>query len=463
MFEQLKREKIVEAPRSLVEALEPYLVDVKVEHYSNGAPIIKVVFNNPNEQSRFEGLLDEFGVVPWVNGGEVSIDSDYDLRKLALAELIALDDADAEQLGDTGTDVEDFARVFPLVKKAIPQIYRRIPRDQENLDEMETRLEQEEKQVDFYFGEHNWLYKQGRRYRWQGRRLYDTKAEREIPAEEQVQLLEKAQGGDRAARDQFLRMNIGLVYFVVTNFNYRFPWVDTSELIQECFIKMDRCIDMYKPTLGAQFGSYAVTSMEFHCLILMNEQVGGDIHIPHYQTVEVNKIQRSRDRAKHVDDSEGKARYPLTKTQKFNIKRHEELKDQDDLADLVDTEDPRLIDSNRDNDPYEQAIINDLKEISREVLGTLTPREAQVIRMRFGIEVSADYTLEEAGELLDVTKERIRQIEAKALRKLRHPSRAVKLMAFEDINRLDKHGTLIEKSEIEDSDELEVLTEASEQ
>lgn len=454
MFEQPTREKVEQAPRSLVEALEPYLVDVKVEHYSNGAPIIKIVFANPNEQVRFEQLLDEFGVVPWVNGGEVSIDSDYDLRKLALAELITLDDADARNLGDTGTDVEDFARVFPLVKKSIPEIYRCVPRDQENLDEMETRLEQEEKQVDFYFGEHNWLYKQGRRYRWQGRKLYDVKAEREILAEEQAQLLEKAQGGDRAARDQFLRMNIGLVYFVVTNFNYRFPWADTSELIQECFIQMNRCLDKYSSSGKAQFGTYAVTSMEWICLKVMNADRNGDINMP------INLHQGER------------------------LGKQRDSYGQLDIAELIDAEDPRLVSEDADEDPYRTVLQQQREQIITEVLanqskfiGGLNAQQRIILKLRMGIALAPEEpgelyrwhqdlkatpegeeefnhalkeVLEESksddqleglslraiGDLVGLTHERIRQIEAKTLRLLRHPSRRPQLAAATDDTKI---------------------------
>ncbi|WP_300936358.1 sigma-70 family RNA polymerase sigma factor, partial [Turicimonas muris] len=80
--------------------------------------------------------------------------------------------------------------------------------------------------------------------------------------------------------------------------------------------------------------------------------------------------------------------------------------------------------------PAEAAQHSSLQEITKEVLDSLTPREAKVLRMRFGIEMNTDHTLEEVGRQFDVTRERIRQIEAKALRKLRHPSRAEKLKSF---------------------------------
>ncbi|MCX7902026.1 MAG: sigma-70 family RNA polymerase sigma factor, partial [Burkholderiaceae bacterium] len=80
--------------------------------------------------------------------------------------------------------------------------------------------------------------------------------------------------------------------------------------------------------------------------------------------------------------------------------------------------------------PVDAAMQAGLREVVKEILDTLTPREAKVLRMRFGIEVSTDHTLEEVGRQFDVTRERIRQIEAKALRKLRHPSRSDKLKSF---------------------------------
>ncbi len=80
--------------------------------------------------------------------------------------------------------------------------------------------------------------------------------------------------------------------------------------------------------------------------------------------------------------------------------------------------------------PSDAAVNASLRDVTKEVLDTLTPREAKVLRMRFGIEMSTDHTLEEVGKQFDVTRERIRQIEAKALRKLRHPSRSEKLRSF---------------------------------
>ena len=80
--------------------------------------------------------------------------------------------------------------------------------------------------------------------------------------------------------------------------------------------------------------------------------------------------------------------------------------------------------------PSDSAVYASLRDATKDVLDTLTPREAKVLRMRFGIEMNTDHTLEEVGKQFDVTRERIRQIEAKALRKLRHPSRSRKLRAF---------------------------------
>jgi RNA polymerase primary sigma factor len=82
--------------------------------------------------------------------------------------------------------------------------------------------------------------------------------------------------------------------------------------------------------------------------------------------------------------------------------------------------------------PSDAALYASLREVTKEILDSLTPREAKVLRMRFGIEMNTDHTLEEVGKQFDVTRERIRQIEAKALRKLRHPSRSEKLRSFLD-------------------------------
>ena len=100
---------------------------------------------------------------------------------------------------------------------------------------------------------------------------------------------------------------------------------------------------------------------------------------------------------------------------------------------IGDDEDSHLGDFIEDSNilsPIEAATGEALRESTREILSTLTPREAKVLRMRFGIDMNTDHTLEEVGKQFDVTRERIRQIEAKALRKLRHPSRAENLRSF---------------------------------
>jgi RNA polymerase primary sigma factor len=103
---------------------------------------------------------------------------------------------------------------------------------------------------------------------------------------------------------------------------------------------------------------------------------------------------------------------------------------------IGDDEDSHLSDFIEDTtmlSPIDSATIEGLREATRTVLSSLTPREAKVLRMRFGIDMNTDHTLEEVGKQFDVTRERIRQIEAKALRKLRHPSRSEKLRSFLDV------------------------------
>jgi len=104
---------------------------------------------------------------------------------------------------------------------------------------------------------------------------------------------------------------------------------------------------------------------------------------------------------------------------------------------IGDDDDSHLGDFIEDNNtlaPAEAAMYESLRDVTKDILDTLTPREAKVLRMRFGIEMSTDHTLEEVGKQFDVTRERIRQIEAKALRKLRHPSRSERLKSFLEDN-----------------------------
>ncbi len=118
----------------------------------------------------------------------------------------------------------------------------------------------------------------------------------------------------------------------------------------------------------------------------------------------------------------------IMKISKEPISMETPIGDDDDshLGDFIEDQSTLL--------PADAAMYSSLRGVTAEILDTLTPREAKVLRMRFGIEMNTDHTLEEVGKQFDVTRERIRQIEAKALRKLRHPSRSDKLRSFLDSN-----------------------------
>jgi RNA polymerase primary sigma factor len=129
--------------------------------------------------------------------------------------------------------------------------------------------------------------------------------------------------------------------------------------------------------------------------------------------------------AKEMDMPEDKIR-KVMKIAKEPISMETPIGDDDDshLGDFIEDQSTMA--------PSDAATYASLRDVTKEVLDTLTPREAKVLRMRFGIEMSTDHTLEEVGKQFDVTRERIRQIEAKALRKLRHPSRSERLKSFLD-------------------------------
>ena len=119
---------------------------------------------------------------------------------------------------------------------------------------------------------------------------------------------------------------------------------------------------------------------------------------------------------------------------------------------VVDSEDAHIkdfIENENELSPTETVVNNDLKEQVREILKTLTPREEKVLKMRFGIDVSSEHTLEEVGRDFGVTRERVRQIEVKALRKLRHPSRSKKLVAFfeKEVSFIPEESTSEDESE----------------
>ncbi|MDO9338802.1 MAG: RNA polymerase sigma factor RpoD, partial [Caulobacter sp.] len=270
-------------------------------------------------------------------------------------------------------------------------------------------------------------------------KLADIQSSVVVPLTELKDINKRMNDGERSSRDakkEMIEANLRLVISIAKKYTNR--GLQFLDLIQEGNIGLMKAVDKFEYRRGYKFSTYATWWIRQAITRSIADQAR-TIRIPVHMIETINKIVRTSRQMLHEigreptpEELAEKLAMPLEKVRKVLKIAKEPISLETPIGDEEDSHLGDFIEDKNAILPIDAAIQSNLRETTTRVLASLTPREERVLRMRFGIGMNTDHTLEEVGQQFSVTRERIRQIEAKALRKLKHPSRSRKLRSFLD-------------------------------